>query len=109
MELPDLGLLEQENREKKPAGEPPKRNGAPVSLVEWAGRFCRRSPEKDGKSAPRAARCADGYVRRSPVQPYRVPPEYRRRRRRLAVLVVLILLALVLIVLGIWRNGLLRL
>lgn len=109
MELPNLGLLEQENREKKPAGGPPKRDGTPVSLVEWAGRFCRRSPGKGGEPAPRAARCADGYVRRSPVQPYRVPLEYRRRRRRLAVLVVLILLALVLIVLGVWRNGLLRL
>lgn len=39
--------------------------------------------------------CADGYVRRSPVQPLYTPPDYRRRLIRRAVgIAVLVLLAL---------------
>lgn len=54
-----------------------------------------------------AAVCADSYVRRSPVQPYHVPPEYKKARRRKALLGVLVVLALLLLAVGVWRSGLL--
>ena len=50
----------------------------------------------------------DGYVRRTPVQPYRTLAGYRRQRmrRRLAVLALVIFLAA--LAAAIWRSGLLR-
>ena len=53
-------------------------------------------------------RCADGYLRRSPAQPYRTPPDYRRR---ILLRCGLTALAAVLAVLAIWelfQIGLLR-
>ena len=108
MELPRLGLLEREQG----GGEPVLREVPPrdTSLVNWAGTFFRPGPD-DPPVQPRpegqAAVCADGYVRRSPVQPYRVPPEYKKARRRKALLGVLVVLALLLLAAGVWRSGLL--
>ena len=52
--------------------------------------------------------CADGYVRRTPVQPYRTPVGYcRRQRRRLAMLLVTAALV-VLLAAAVFRSGLLR-
>ena len=52
--------------------------------------------------------CADGYVRRTPIQPYRTPVGYHRRRlrRKLRVAVLAVLLAVV--IAAIVRSGLLR-
>lgn len=105
MELPNLSLLKQ--GETQPEHRPPAGERPPASLVERAGQLCRALPPAG--AADGGAVCADGYVRRSPVQPYRVPPEYGRRRRRLALLAALAAVALVLIVVGLWRQGLLRL
>lgn len=52
--------------------------------------------------------CADGYVRRSPVQPYRTAPGYRRRILLRAVLTAL---AAILAAAALWEilnSGLLR-
>ena len=50
----------------------------------------------------------DGYVRRSPVQPYRTAEDYFRRRTRKAVLAVLVLVLAVLLVLALMKTGLLQ-
>lgn len=52
--------------------------------------------------------CADGYLRRSPAQPYRTPPDYRRR---VLLRWGLMALAAALAVLAVWelfQTGLLR-
>ena len=56
-----------------------------------------RTPTGMSRMTRRRSRrvCADGYVRRSPVQPLYTPPDYRRRLIRRAVgIAVLVLLAL---------------
>ena len=80
------------------------------SLVERAARAEGRSawnsrhasPENEDADSPPAP-LADGYVRRSPVQPVRVSADYYRRRvRRIIGLIVLgaVLVVLVRILIG---------
>ncbi len=52
--------------------------------------------------------CFDGYRRRSPVQPYRTPPDYWRRPVLRAVLAVLFVLLLATAAWGLYHSGLLR-
>ncbi|HJH62249.1 MAG TPA: hypothetical protein IAC84_03130 [Firmicutes bacterium] len=52
--------------------------------------------------------CADGYVRRTPVQPYRTPRGYRRRRRRRQLRAAALTLAFAAVIMAIIRSGLLR-
>lgn len=52
--------------------------------------------------------CAGGYVRRSPLQPYRTPPGYRRRMLLRAGLAVLAAVLAAAALWGIWNSGLLR-
>ena len=52
--------------------------------------------------------CADGYVRRSPVQPYRVAEDYHKRRVRKAVTVAVGICTAVLLVIALVRAGLVR-
>jgi len=53
--------------------------------------------------------CADGYVRRSPVQPYRTPPGYQRRLLVRWVLIILAVLIVAMAVWGLYQSRLLRL
>ncbi|MCI8438607.1 MAG: hypothetical protein HFF73_03680 [Oscillospiraceae bacterium] len=53
-------------------------------------------------------RCADGYVRRSPVQPYYTPPGYRRRRLIRWGAAALAALIAALAAWGLYQSGLLR-
>ncbi len=63
------------------------------SLVELAGRGFREEEPLEGPpeepELPGRVVYPDGYVRRSPVQHYRISPGYKRRERRLALLGVL--------------------
>ena len=52
--------------------------------------------------------CFDGYRRRSPVQPYRTPPDYWRRPVLRGVLAALLVLLLVSAAWGLYHSGLLR-
>lgn len=68
------------------------------SLVQRAGRLLRREAlpaREDGADGLPPAGGADA-ARRSPVQPYRIPPEYTKRRRRRGRLLLLLALALLL-------------
>ena len=51
--------------------------------------------------------CADGYVRRTPVQPYRTPVGYRRRRRCRGLQAIALVLILAAVAVAIVRSGLL--
>ncbi len=52
--------------------------------------------------------CADGYVRRTPVQPYRTPTGFRRDRRRRMFRAAVLVLLLAAGIAAIVRSGLLR-
>ena len=54
-------------------------------------------------------RCADGYVRRSPVQAYRTAEDYHRRQIRKAVLIAVGAVLAILLVVALTKTGLLRL
>lgn len=77
--------------------------GGPVD----AGAPHRTPPEADIRAEQEMVVCADGYVRRSPVQPYR-QGDMRGRRRRI-VLWVLTAALIVLLAAALWRGGLLSL
>lgn len=47
----------------------------------------------------------DGYIRKSPVQPYRVGPGWRRKRILTIVLVCAVAAALVAVGILIWKHG----
>ena len=64
-------------------------------------------PEEAGGEEERPC-CADGYARRSPVQPYRVAEDYHKRRVRKAVTVAVGICAAVLLVIALVRAGLVR-
>lgn len=52
--------------------------------------------------------CADGYVRRTPVQPYRTPVGYHRRRLRRKIRMAVLAVLLAAVIAAIVRSGLLR-
>ena len=54
-------------------------------------------------------RLEDGYVRRSPVQPYQTAKDYRVRRIRRAVMIILGLCLAIFLAVALVRGGLLRL
>lgn len=99
------GLLEKEPRQTETGSEEVR-----DSLVRQAARFEGRSARRDDRASSEAgsADCipvplADGYVRRSPVQPVRICADYyRRRRRRIVGLIALaaVLIALIRILIG---------
>lgn len=66
-----------------------------------------RRTETDVRTDQEPTVCADGYVRRSPVQPYRQGDT--RGRRRKIVLWVLTAVLIVLLAAALWRGGLLSL
>ncbi len=63
-------------------------------------------------SEPEAAQepvyCADGYERRSPVQPYVTPPDFLRRRIRRIVAIVLGVCLVVLLAIALTKSGIIR-
>ena len=68
------------------------------SLICRANRLYRGNMEQSAGPEPAAPpfRCADGYLRITPVQPYRTPEGYRQKKLRklLGVLVLVALLGL---------------
>ena len=79
-----------------------------LSLVERAERiFYRgRKPESDAPSKPRIY--PDGYARRSPPQPYRVPEGYYRRIALRTLLYATALVLLLILLAALIKRGLLR-
>jgi hypothetical protein len=65
--------------------------------------------EEDDDTYHEPVHCADGYVRRSPVQPYLTAEDFNRRRVRKIVTVVVGVCFVALLVLALVRAGLFRL
>lgn len=83
------------------------------SLIRQAGEMFSlreedfRLPEK-GAAPAESVICADGYVRRSPVQPYAVPPDYQKKRIRKAVTIAVVVGMAILALAALVKAGLLR-
>lgn len=104
MGLMQLDLIRQERESSVTRTE---------NSVELDGLLCRLGrmyvkPDAVQKEGAAVVVCADGYVRRSPVQPLRTPPGYRRRVLLRAALTAL---AAILATAALWwilNSGLLR-
>ena len=83
---------------------------------DW-GSLIRRVCEQFGKTVAENAaedddlqgpvRCADGYIRRSPVQHYRTAEDFMRRRIRKIIMIVIGAVFAVLLIYALMRSGLL--
>ena len=83
------------------------------SLIRQAGEmFSLREEDfplpEEGRAPGEQVICADGYVRRSPVQPYAVPADYQKRRIRKAVTIAVVVCLVVLALAALVKTGLLR-
>jgi hypothetical protein len=99
-------LLDKEPRQTETASEAEQSDSLVRQAAQCEGRNA-RSGDHAASGAGNADRVpaplADGYVRRSPVQPVRISDGYiRRRRHRIAGLIVLaaVLIALIWILMG---------
>ncbi len=101
------------------AGDPSQQDGrekaAGGSLIQLVRRavgqpetpLLPEAPEDETGAGPAAF--GDGYVRRSPVQPYQTAADYKRRRVRRIIAAVLVVCFVVLLALALMRAGLFRL
>ncbi len=64
-------------------------------------------PDSDGDQ-PESVVCGDGYVRRSPVQPYLVAEDYQKRRIRKAVTVAAVAFLAILLIVALVRANLIH-
>ena len=62
-------------------------------------------PFSSGEEESRVVKLPDGYVRLSPVQPYREGPGWRRKRILTIVLICAVAAALVAVGILIWKFG----
>ena len=87
------------------------RDGAPRSLVERAGETFRHGHPVPPDALPpvETHTYPDGYVRLSPLQPYRVPEGYYRRLARRAALYAVAGVLLLLLLLALMKRKLFRL
>ena len=97
--------LERADAPAAPAGAEAPR---PLTLVEQAAEMAPRGAETAAEEAETERTvCADGYLRRSPVQAYRTGERRGRWRRALVWAAVIAVAALT--VLALLKSGLLRL
>lgn len=94
MTLEELLRKPQEQPEEAPPPPPEEHPAEKRSLIAQLSEAAGYHPEEEASGqtesgAAPAVRCADGYVRLSPVQPYRTMPGYRQRLVRKAVLILL--------------------
>ena len=107
-ELLQLHGEPKENTTPQPGDEAPDRG----SLIQQARRLIGNSADAPAQTDDFGAEqvqviCRDGYVRRSPLQPYRIADDYQRRRIRKALTAVIVLIVIVLLVLMLMKTGLL--
>lgn len=86
------------------------RDEAELSLVERAERIFRygNGPERDNPASAEASAYPDGYVRRSPPQPYRTQEGYYRALALKAALYAVGGVLLLILLLALFRNGIMR-
>ena len=105
----ELLLLHDTQPEKQtvPGEGEPKDQGSLIRRVcEQFGKTVTEDSAADaGIQEP--VRCADGYVRRSPVQPYGTAEDFMRRRIRRIIMILLGAVFAVLLIYALMRSGLL--
>ena len=107
-------LKTQERREESAAAAARTEVRAQESLIRQAAAMIGQTGEADpappaeSGEAGESVCCRDGYVRRSPVQPYGTAADYFARRIRKAVLIVVGIFLAALLVVALLRAGLLR-
>lgn len=106
----ELLLLHDTQPEEQPLlgdGETKDRDGLIRQVCEQFGQTVAGDPATAETAAQEPVRCADGYVRRSPVQPYGTAEDFMRRRTRRIVIIALVAVFAVLLVYALMRSGLL--
>lgn len=111
MALEEL-LRQQGNGEKQAASQAGTRDRG--SLIQQAGEMFSLPEEgfpvpDSAGDPPEVVTCEDGYVRRSPVQPYLVAEDYQKRRIRKAVTVAAVVLLAVLLLVALVKAHLIHL
>ena len=107
-------LLEQQTETPAQPQPEPGAARAQGSLLQQVRALLGQSAAADaGRRAAEAPAervvCADGYVRRSPVQPYYTPEDFGRRRTRRIILYAVGVVFVVLVVTALVRSGWIRL
>lgn len=114
MDLLRLEFWKEQDEEMAGAASREDRSGETASLVERAARLVRAgslssSSGQGGTGGQTPIRCADGYLRRTPVQFYRISSDYRKRVRRRTILAALagvfLLILATLLLLSLTRGG----
>ena len=107
-------LKTQERREESASAADRTEVRVQESLIRQAAAMIGQTGEADPATPAEAGEagegvcCRDGYVRRSPVQPYGTAPDYYARRIRRAVMIVVGIFLAALLVVALLRAGLLR-
>lgn len=92
---------------KQDGGTPPERETLIREICGETGDAERKAaPENDPEETP--APLSDGYVRRTPVQTYKSAPDYTKRRIGRVVRALIVLTVLGLLVLALFKSGLIR-
>ena len=113
MTLEELLRKPQEQPEAAPPPQAEERPAEKRSLIEQLSEAAGYHPEEEAsgqteaKASP-AVRYADGYVRLSPVQPYRTMPGYRQRLVKKVLLILAGLALAGLAVYALLRAGLVK-
>ena len=112
MALEEL-LKQQEKQDTGLSQAAAAETGERGSLIRQAAAMIGQPEElpgdPEGDEPPEEVCCADGYVRRSPVQTYRTAEDYHRRQIRKAVLIAVGAVLAILLVVALTKTGLLRL
>ena len=106
----ELLLLHDTQPEEQPRlgdGETKDRTGLIRQVCEQFGQTVDGDPATAEIAAQEPVHCADGYVRRSPVQPYGTAEDFTRRRTRRIVMIALAAVFAVLLIYALMRSGLL--
>ena len=106
----ELLLLHDTQPEEQPRlgdGETKDRAGLIRQVCAQFGQTVDGDPATAETAAQEPVRCADGYVRRSPVQPSGTAEDFTRRRTRRIVMIALAAVFAVLLIYALMRSGLL--
>ena len=106
-------LLQQ--KDGRPAREAERETAAPRAAESLIAQICEDMPETARADAKAEtdddedpAQLADGYVRRTPVQVYKTAPGFHRKRVRNVIIAVIALFLIVLLVIALYKSGLIR-
>lgn len=97
----------QEDRQARMSDGDPQDAGTLLKMVQELVGQTDKASETEPEDAAAPVCLPDGYVRRSPVQAYVTPADYRKKTVRRVILIVLGVGFFVLLVIALLRTGLL--